>query len=143
MDYAGDISPEQCWQMLSESGQQTIVVDVRTSAEWAFVGMPELADTMTPLVRQEWQRFPAMDVNPDFADALDERLKAAGADPSIRICFLCRSGARSLAAAKAMHAKGYASSYNIVGGFEGDPNADGHRGRINGWKAAGLPWRQG
>lgn len=141
MDYAGDISPTRCWEMATGEEAATIV-DVRTSAEWAYVGSPLLPEGGSALIGQEWQIFPAMAVDPAFADKLEAQFSPLGVDRNSPICFLCRSGVRSLAAARAMTERGYKKAYNIAGGFEGDPDQDGHRGNINGWKAEGLPWRQ-
>ncbi len=139
MTYGGDLSPEQCWDMLSGGA---ILVDVRTRAEWAFIGLPKLDGEMKPIVTLEWQVFPNMAVNHGFDETLKNKLDQMGADEQTNICFLCRSGVRSLAAAKAMTAMGYPNTYNITGGFEGDLNGNRHRGTSNGWKAAGLPWQQ-
>jgi len=144
MDYAGDISPDECWGMLGDDtqGAPAVLVDVRTQAEWAYVGGPSASSEMRPTIGLEWQVFPTMQVNPDFAATLKQQLDEQGIASDTRICFLCRSGVRSLAAARAMTALGYTKCFNIAGGFEGDPDADGHRGSTNGWKASGLPWRQ-
>ena len=85
-----------------------------------------------------WQVFPSMQVNAGFV----EQLQQAGLTPEHKIYFLCRSGARSLAAAQAAQAAGFPQVYNIADGFEGPPDGDGHRGKVAGWKADGLPWRQ-
>lgn len=142
MNYAGDLLPQQCWDILDKEGKGAVLVDVRTRAEWNFVGMPTPTDTMHPVVGQEWQVFPTMEVDADFAATLQGTLEGMGVDKSAPICFLCRSGVRSKAAAIAMTAAGYTGAYNITGGFEGDTNGDGHRGAVNGWKASGLPWQQ-
>ena len=85
-----------------------------------------------------WQIFPQMAVNPDFV----AQMRQAGLTPDHDIYFLCRSGVRSLAAANAAAAAGYPNVHNIADGFEGNPDAQGHRGTQGGWKAEGLPWRQ-
>jgi len=141
MDYGGDLSVGECWELLA-ADNDTALIDVRTRAEWAFVGMPDLADGMKQLVLQEWQAFPDMAVDGDFPARLQQQLAKIGANENSNLCFLCRSGARSMAAARAMTAIGYAKSYNVSCGFEGDLDDQGHRGRVNGWKADGLPWRQ-
>ncbi|MEL6734270.1 MAG: rhodanese-like domain-containing protein [Pseudomonadota bacterium] len=141
MSYAGDISPKACWDMLSGE-DRAVLVDVRTRAEWAYVGGPMVHTDMRAPIGQEWQVFPTMLVDTGFVGALQQQLDAQGATRDTKICFLCRSGVRSLAAAQAMTAHGYTQCFNIAGGFEGDPNRDGHRGHVNGWKAEGLPWRQ-
>ena len=141
MSYAGDLTVKQCWELL-EKDRNAFLIDVRTRAEWAFVGLPMLGPDMQELILLEWQEFPEMNLNDRFASVLAARLDEAGAGKDAKLCFLCRSGARSLSAAQTMTAAGYASSYNISGGFEGDLDANGHRGASNGWKADGLPWRQ-
>ena len=136
-DYAGDISPRQAWEML-KSDPKVVLVDVRTPPEWAYVGQPDLASVGKQAINLQWQVFPAMNVNPEFAATL----KAQGVTPQNKLLFLCRSGVRSLAAAQLMAGQGFAESYNIAGGFEGPPDANRHRGTTAGWKADGLPWFQ-
>jgi rhodanese-related sulfurtransferase len=119
------------------------LVDVRTMAEWNFVGLPDLSSLGRRVHCVEWQSFPTMAVNPAFAAEAEAAVTAAGADKETPILFLCRSGARSRAAAVALAAQGFAKAFNVAGGFEGDPDEMRHRGNLNGWKAAKLPWRQG
>ncbi|TAJ92781.1 MAG: rhodanese-like domain-containing protein [Reyranella sp.] len=135
--YAGDVTPSVAWKILGEL-KDAILIDVRTRAEWNYVGVPDLAglDKKPGLV--EWQVFPSMQVNPDFVGALSGAL----ADKAVPLLFLCRSGVRSVAAAKAMSAAGYSTCLNVTDGFEGPLDAQGKRGATRGWKAAGLPWRQ-
>ena len=142
MSYSADLSPTQVWAMMEEYPDNVVVVDVRTQAEWSFVGLPETTPVMKPVVAQEWQMFPSMSVDPEFTAALANKLSRLSLDKDAKLCFLCRSGVRSMAAASAMSSEGYANTYNVAGGFEGDPDAHGHRGTQNGWKAEGLPWRQ-
>ncbi len=118
------------------------LIDVRTVAEWAYVGLPETSPIGRPLITVEWQRFPSMTVNPDFVGALEAELRARNIGREDPLFFLCRSGGRSAAAAAAMSAAGYVNCFNIAGGFEGRHDEQKHRGTIEGWKAAGLPWRQ-
>lgn len=139
--YAGDVSPVEALEVLRRDPKAQLV-DVRTTAEWAFVGAPDLSGLGRELHRVEWQRYPDMSPNPDFVGIVAERLKLSGADEETPILFLCRSGARSRAAAMAMTAAGYRHALNVAGGFEGDVDAEGHRGTSGGWKAAKLPWRQ-
>jgi rhodanese-related sulfurtransferase len=140
-DYAGDISAQEAWDLL-KSDPSAQLVDVRTVAEWNFVGLPDLA----PLARQvhciEWQSFPAMNLNPAFAAEAAGAMTAAGAGRDTPVLLLCRSGGRSRAAAVALTAAGFTRAFNIAGGFEGDLDNGRHRGAVNGWKATGLPWRQ-
>ena len=132
-----NVSPGQAWQAL-QSDPQAQLVDVRTEAEWTFVGLPDLDDAGKQPVLIPWQVYPAMAVHPDFVGAL----RKAGLTPEHRIHFLCRSGARSMAAAQAAQAAGFPQVFNVAEGFEGNPDAEGHRGVEAGWKAEGLPWRQ-
>jgi rhodanese-related sulfurtransferase len=115
---------------------------VRTLAEWNFVGLPDLSGVNRQALCVEWQSFPSMALNPDFVTQASSALTAAGANLHTPVMFLCRSGARSRAAAMAMTRAGFEKSFNIAGGFEGDLDEARHRGQNNGWKAAGLPWKQ-
>lgn len=139
--YAGNISAREAWELL-KSDPKAQLVDVRTAPEWSFVGVPDLSQVGRAIVRVEWQVYPAMARNPDFEAAVAERLRTAGATETTPILFLCRSGARSQAAAAAMTAAGFAKCFNVTAGFEGDLDASKHRGRANGWKVDGLPWVQ-
>ena len=136
--FAGNVEPRDVWEALG-ADPAAVLVDVRTHAEWAYVGQPDLGTVGKKPVLLAWQLFPDMTLNAGFTAAL----AAAVPDKATALYFLCRSGVRSLAAAKAMAALGYARCHNITGGFEGDPDTERHRGRINGWKAQGLPWTQG
>ena len=135
--YAGDISASDAWRVL-EGQANARLIDVRTSAEWAFVGLPDLSTLRRPVEQVEWQVYPSMQQNPNFVAEVER----AGADKSAPLLFLCRSGGRSRLAAIAATAAGYTRAYNVAGGFEGDLDGERHRGRMNGWKAAGLPWKQ-
>jgi rhodanese-related sulfurtransferase len=141
-NYAGDIAVTDAWALL-QADPKAQMVDVRTTAEWNFVGLPDLADLGRGVHCIAWQNFPDMAIDPDFVKVAADELRRAGAELDTPILFLCRSGARSRAAAVAMTRMGFTRAYNVAGGFEGDVDQDGHRGRHNGWKAAGLPWRQG
>ena len=132
-----DVQPQEAWTALREDPQARLV-DVRTDAEWTYVGLPDLSEAGKQPVLIPWQLFPSMQVNPRFL----EQLRAARLEPSHRIYFLCRSGARSLAAAQAAMQAGYPQVFNIADGFEGPPDAEGHRGTVAGWKASDLPWLQ-
>ena len=134
---AENVTPAQAWQALQENPKAQMV-DVRTDAEWAYTGFPDLSPLGKQLAAISWQVFPKMQVNANFADDL----KAAGFTPEDSIYFLCRSGVRSLYAANAAIAAGFPMAYNIADGFEGPPDGEGHRGTVAGWKVEGLPWRQ-
>ena len=100
--YAGDLTPQQTWDMLSEIPKAQMI-DVRTDAEFAYVGNPDLSSLNKEVVRIYWKIFPAMDVNPDFI----AQVAVAVADKSAPLLLLCRSGVRSLHAAEALTAAGY------------------------------------
>ncbi len=136
--YAGDLAPKEAYELLRQDAKAQLV-DVRTNAEWTYVGLPNLAALERQPIKLAWQLFPEMQVNPAFVGSLAAQI----ADKSTPLLFLCRSGVRSKAAAAAMTAAGYTRAYNISDGFEGAPDAEKHRGRVNGWKASGLPWTQG
>ena len=135
--YGGDVTPATAWKILQEN-KGAVLVDVRTRAEWSYVGLPDLESVAKKPALLEWQVFPSMQPNPDFVTTLS----GAVADKTTPLLFLCRSGVRSAAAAKAMTAAGYGTCLNVVEGFEGPLDAQGKRGSAGGWKAAGLPWRQ-
>jgi len=137
-DYAGDITATEAWALL-KGDPKAQLIDVRTTAEWSFVGRPDLSAVGRETHLVEWQMFPTMRPNPAFLADAD---RAAGSAKDTKVLFLCRSGARSRAAAIAMTAAGYTRAYNIADGFEGDLDGDCHRGSKGGWKASGLPWKQ-
>lgn len=137
MTYSGDISVEEAWRQLGDE-PSAVLVDVRTAAEWNFVGAPDLSGIGKQAVRVSWQTLPKMEQNPTFVG----EVRSQASDTNASLLFLCRSGARSQAAAIAMTAAGYSKCFNIAGGFEGDLDGDRHRGVTGGWKAAGLPWSQ-
>jgi rhodanese-related sulfurtransferase len=135
--YAGNVSPLTAWKILEEH-RNAILIDVRTRAEWNYVGLPDLDPVGRKPALVEWQVFPGMQINPGFVASLS----GAVADKGAPLLFLCRSGVRSAAAAKAMTAAGYSTCFNVSDGFEGPLDGDARRGSSGGWKAAGLPWRQ-
>ena len=138
-----DVNPTDTWTGLAEK-PDSILVDVRTNAEWSFVGIPDLSSVNKQAILIEWSQFPTMTKNKDFASNLMDKLN--GSAPS-DVYFLCRSGVRSLAAAALMietfAAQGWSvNCINVTEGFEGDLDTEGHRGNLNGWRARGLAWRQ-
>ncbi len=139
--YAGDIDVKEAWRLLNED-ERAVMIDVRTRAEWAFVGLPDIDATGRPLLTEEWQGFPGGTQNAAFVDDVTAKLEAAGVGRDATILCLCRSGQRSAAAAAALTGAGFKTCFNVAGGFEGPLDGDGHRGTSGGWKAAGLPWRQ-
>jgi rhodanese-related sulfurtransferase len=137
-----DVPVQDAWTRLKEDAG-AVLIDVRTRAEWSYVGLPDLSSIGKRPILIEWQSFPDGQVDPGFADRLTEILREAGVDRQSELFFLCRSGARSQMAAQAMAAAGFAACRNVAGGFEGPLDANRHRGTTAGWKAAGLPWAQG
>ena len=132
-----DVTPAATWEAITQDPAAALI-DVRTDAEWNFVGVPDLAEAGKQVVLIPWQVYPSMQVNGAFA----EHLRKAGLSPESKLYFICRSGVRSLAAGQAAQAAGFPLAYNVAGGFEGPVDAEGHRGQVAGWKADGLPWLQ-
>lgn len=129
LGYAGDVTPEEANRWFEEG--KAVLIDVRTDAEREWVGRVPGA------VPVAWKHWPGMTIDPAF----DEKLKAA-VPAGGRAVLLCRSGVRSIAAARRATELGV-EAYNILEGFEGDPDAEGHRNRTGGWRFRGLPWMQG
>ncbi|MDR2875666.1 MAG: rhodanese-like domain-containing protein [Methylobacillus sp.] len=129
LPYAGALTPLEAGWIL-ENVPSAKLVDVRTRPELDLVGRVPGAEHI------EWAYYPDMRLNPDFLRQLTQQV-----DKEAVVMFLCRSGARSHSAATLAAEAGYASCYNVLEGFEGvtDP-ASGQRGKVNGWKVAGLPW---
>jgi rhodanese-related sulfurtransferase len=136
VSYAGDITPEEAWKLLSDN-PEAVLVDCRTDAEWRFVGVPDISDLGREVVYVQWSGVDGTR-NDQFVDELIEAGVTPGEGP---VVFLCRSGNRSIGAAEAATAAGIAPSFNVVDGFEGHLDDDRHRGG-SGWRAVGLPWRQ-
>jgi rhodanese-related sulfurtransferase len=136
------VSVEETWERLKRDAN-SVLIDVRTGAEWAYVGLPDLSSIGKRPVLVEWQGFPDSRVNQAFVSRVDEALSAVGANKDSELFFICRSGGRSLGAARAMAAAGYSRCRNVADGFEGPLDPNRHRGRLGGWKAKGLPWVQG
>jgi rhodanese-related sulfurtransferase len=138
-----ELSPPDAHAALT-ADPSSILVDVRTRAEWTFTGMPDLSALGKDVLAVEWVSFPSMAPNQGF---YDEVLAKAGGTLPGRLFFICRSGARSLAAARAVAAESAARGHpvhctNVAEGFEGDLDERHHRGNRGGWKLHGLPWRQ-
>jgi rhodanese-related sulfurtransferase len=133
--FKGDVSPQEAWQGLAET-PAAVLLDVRTSAEWTFVGGPDLASLEKSVFKIGWQSFPGMGRNESFV----EDVKAAGITEDQPIYLICRSGVRSKAAGIELAEHGF-TTYNIADGFEGQLAPNGHRG-VGGWRTDGLPWKQ-
>ena len=128
LGYAGDVTVRQAFDWVNAG--QAVLVDIRTDAERVWVGFVPGA---VPLAFKQW---PGMQVNADY-----DRDIAAVAASGKKLLLLCRSGIRSIAAAKRATELGF-QAYNILEGFEGDANVHGQRGKTGGWKFHGLPWQQ-
>lgn len=137
-----DVPVEEVWARL-EQDAGSVLIDVRTRAEWAFVGLPDLEAIGKRVLTVEWQTSPEGRVDAAFPDRLKSVLDAAGANEDAELFFICRSGGRSRMAAEAMANAGYRQCRNVAEGFEGPLDAERHRGRVAGWKASGLAWVQG
>jgi len=139
-DYAGDLSSRETWERLAKEPEAQLV-DVRTIAEWNFIGVPDLGALARQPLLCEWQHFPPAP-NPAFVAEVTQALGGTQHRPGAALFFLCRSGARSRAAAIAMTKAGFGPCFNVADGFEGALDAKRHRGITGGWKAVGLPWIQ-
>lgn len=129
LPYAGALRPQEAYRLMQAGAR---LVDVRTQAELYWVGQVPGSAWV------EWNRYPGGARNEDFLSHL-----ATVADKGDTLLFLCRSGGRSHFAAMAATQAGWRDCYNILEGFEGDRDPSQHRGSVNGWKVAGLPWAQG
>jgi rhodanese-related sulfurtransferase len=131
LPYQGALTPAEAWEVW-QLAPGAKLVDVRTRAELDWVGRVPGA------VEIEWKSYPSMQDNPHFEAQLKHQV-----DAEALLMFMCRSGARSDAAARAAISLGYNNCYNVLEGFEGDRDANGHRNAVGGWRHAGLPWQQG
>ncbi|HSO07708.1 MAG TPA: rhodanese-like domain-containing protein [Pelomicrobium sp.] len=131
LPYEGALTPTEAYELLQHA-PGTRLVDVRTRAEWDWVGR------IPGAVEIEWLTYPGNQPNPHFLDHLKAQV-----DSESMALFICRSGGRSHMAAVAAKRAGYTECYNVLEGFEGDKDASGHRNSLGGWRKAGLPWVQG
>lgn len=130
-----EILPQAAFDALRDNPDAQLI-DCRTQAEWSYVGMPDISSADKKLICLEWVSLDGQP-NTQFAAQI-----GAHFDTQTPIYIICRSGARSAAACAALAQAGFSNLFNVTGGFEGDMDDDAHRGTLNGWKAAGLPWRQ-
>jgi rhodanese-related sulfurtransferase len=130
--YAGAVTPEEAFALL-QADSRVKLVDVRTNAERDWIGRPALPETQFGVV--QWTLYPGGAPNPDFAVQLQQ-----AADKDDVVLFLCRSGVRSRHAARVATELGYGNAFDILEGFEGDRDGEGHRKTVGGWCKAGLPW---
>jgi rhodanese-related sulfurtransferase len=127
-----NLDPQHAWQLLQQN-TEAVLIDVRTKAEYTDIGHPIGA------IHIAWQEQFGAPVNPNF---ITEITKVIPDYNTPILLLLCRSGQRSLSAAKALEQIGYKTLINIVNGFEGDPDNNQQRGNINGWLFCGLPWEK-
>lgn len=132
LPYYGAVLPGEAHALLVAAPNARLI-DVRTRPEWDYVGH------VPGSILIEWNTYPRGERNPRFVD----ELRAAASDPAAPLLFLCRSGQRSDGAARVAAAAGYTMAFNVLEGFEGAKDADGHRSTLGGWRKAGLPWVQG
>lgn len=137
-----DVPVRRVWEQL-KADPKSVLIDVRTRSEWAFVGLPDLSSLARRPVLVEWLSFPDNRLNAVFVEQLSEQLQGLGIDHEAELFFICRSGGRSRQAAQAMSAAGFRHCHNVAEGFEGPLDPDRHRGTHSGWKFEDLPWSQG
>lgn len=130
LPYEGALTPSEAFQVWTEAPNAKLV-DIRTRAEWDWVGR------IPGAVEIEWLVYPGNRPNPSFLPELEQKV-----DKDAPVMFICRSGGRSHQTAMLATQHGYANCYNVLEGFEGDKDATGHRNTRGGWRAAGLPWTQ-
>ena len=130
--YAGAVTPTEAYQLVA-ANPKVKIVDVRTQAERDWVGRVQIPPEQHLAV--QWSLYPGGAPNPEFMQQLSAQVQ-----PDDVLLFLCRSGVRSRHAAKAATEQGYANSFDILEGFEGDKDPQGHRKTVGGWCKAGLPW---
>jgi len=131
LPYQGAVTPAEAYDLL-KNHPNTTLVDVRTRAEWDYVGR------IPGAVEIEILSYPGNRPNPAFISELEQKVRK-----DMQVLFICRSGARSHNAAAMATQAGYANSFNVLEGFEGDRDSEGHRSTVGGWRATGLPWVQG
>ncbi|MCE2680994.1 MAG: rhodanese-like domain-containing protein [Burkholderiales bacterium] len=134
LPYAGALTPKDTWTLL-QNDATAMLVDVRTQAELDWVGFVDLYDDRW--IHIEWNVYPQNTRNPEFLSLLEEAVPK-----DCTVVFLCRSGIRSHHAAKLAAEAGYKTALNILEGFEGEKNTQGHRNKTGGWRKANLPWLQ-
>ncbi len=130
LPYEGALTPREAFEVLAAAPGARLI-DIRTRAELDWVGR------IPGALELEWQSYPSNQFNPNFLSQLKQAV-----DPEALLLFICRSGKRSSLAARVATEAGLRDCYNVLEGFEGDKDANGHRGTMGGWRLAGLPWQQ-
>lgn len=126
-----NLDPKQAWALMQEN-PAAVMIDVRTAIEHGFVGHPPKC------IHVAWKEFPGMQLNTAFVEMVRQHVP----DKTVPVLLLCRSGVRSVDAAKALEAAGYQHLVNILEGFEGNLDEQKHRNTLGGWRFHGLPWEQ-
>ena len=139
--YAGDVAAQAAWDDLAKSADATLI-DVRSQAEWVYVGVPVLSALGKQTLLIEWDDFATRSRVADFSGRLKAALEERGIGHEAPLYFICRSGSRSRNAAIEATAAGYRHCFNVEFGFEGQLSPERHRGTPGSWKASGLPWVQ-
>jgi rhodanese-related sulfurtransferase len=132
LPYAGAVTPQEAHHLI-QADSKVLLVDVRTQAERDWVGRVDIPEAQHKAV--QWSLYPGGAPNPEFLAQL-----SAAAAQDATLLFLCRSGVRSRHSAKLAAENGFANCYDILEGFEGDKDQQGHRKSVGGWCKAGLPW---
>jgi rhodanese-related sulfurtransferase len=130
------ITPQLAFDKLINN-ENSILIDVRTPEEFNFVGIVDASKFNNRMILIPWQTLPQMQFNNNFANELTSKTSYNN-----ELLFICRTGGRSQQACELANQLGYINCFNITNGFEGDLNSEGQRGKVNGWKASNLSWRQ-
>ena len=132
-----ELTSSECFDQLSKISN-SYLIDVRTTPEWEFVGVPDLSSINKNVIFISWQLYPEMNINSLF----ENQVTKSNIKKDDKLFLICRSGSRSFDAAKFLSSVGYYYCFNIADGFEGDKNSLNQRSTINGWKYNNLPWKQ-
>lgn len=137
------VNPKTAFDIL-KNDENSVLIDVRTEAEFVFVGVVEDSQLKNKAILLPWLIYPNMSENNEFANKIEENIEAifGQKNKNARLYFICKTGGRSNMAAQFMKNIGYDNCFNIANGFEGEQDQNKHRSNINGWRAEGLPWRQ-
>jgi len=133
-----EILPKEAYEILQQQ-KDAVLIDVRSSMEYEYVGHPLNALHVALKQPPTWETEQSFVKNVELA--LQQITEQKGS-PDIPILMMCRSGARSALAAEMLITEGYTNVYNVLEGFEGDKDENGHRNTVNGWRFHNLPWEQ-
>lgn len=134
-----EVNPRQAYEILKNT-DDAVLIDVRSTMEYQYVGHPVNAIHVPLKEPPDWE------TKTNFVENLESVLQQQFNDKcgfsDMTFLMLCRSGARSAAAGELLIQAGYRNVYNVLEGFEGDKNEQGHRSTVNGWRFHELPWEQ-